>query len=56
MENELGMREIAHVLAPGSDIVSASSPEAVIRSINVIGVYHSEDAARHAVLVWLEGS
>lgn len=50
MENDVGMRDIAHLIAPDADIVAASNPEPVLRSMNVVAVFESDDTSRNAVL------
>lgn len=50
MENDVGLRDIAHVIAPDAEIASTSNPEPVLRAYNVVGIYHEEDNSRDAVL------
>lgn len=54
MENDVGMRDIARLIAPDAEIVAASNPEPILRSMNVVAVFESDDTSRNAVLA-LEG-
>ncbi len=50
MSDRHGMRKLAELLAPELQIVSASEPEPVLRSYNVVGWFDNQDEARNAVL------
>lgn len=50
MKNDIGLRDLARVLAPDADIVAASHPEPVLRNYNVIATFDTQDTARNAVL------
>ncbi|WP_040495049.1 hypothetical protein [Ilumatobacter nonamiensis] len=50
MENDLGLRDIARVIAPDAEIATTSNPEPVLRAYNVVGVFNEEQDSRDAVL------
>ncbi len=50
MQNDLGLRDIARLVAPDADIVSASDPEPMLKAINVVAIFDSQETSRNAVL------
>jgi len=50
MENDIGLRDIAHLVKPDAEIASASNPEPTLRAYNVVGVFADQDDTRDAVL------
>jgi hypothetical protein len=44
------MRDVAGIIEPAMAVVSMSQPEPALQSLNVVGVYTSENEARDAVL------
>ncbi|WP_420452154.1 hypothetical protein [Ilumatobacter sp.] len=54
MQNDKGVRDLAKILAPDATIVSTSSPEPALKSLNVVAIFDDDEASRSAVLA-LEG-
>jgi len=50
MQNNIGLRDLVRTISPDMNIVAASNPEPVLRTLNVIAPFDSQDSARNAVL------
>lgn len=50
MENDVGLRDLAQLIAPDAPIASTSNPEPALRSYNVVALFREQDDTRDAVL------
>lgn len=50
VKNDIGLRDIARLVKPDTEIASASNPEPPLLAYNVVGVFSEQDDSRDAVL------
>lgn len=50
MDNDIGLNDLAHLVAPDTPVSTVSNPEPALKDYNVVGVFHDQDDSRDAVL------